>query len=1704
MCQRLREGPGSRHLPAPRGAGGCCHPPRGLRAPREGSAPSMGAGSCICGVKPVPIRVALGRLQQQQGWWKRGYRKGPPKHRCRGGAASPQHIRVAAHCEEVCDARSGAEAHIWARSRLLEAAAPEPADEAPDKGCPAAAAACIGSGAGETCPGCAGSGSLAWGRWWRWGCWCACSCVRVSGGRWERGPRRCRARLSSLRAAGSGELRLVDGGDRCAGRVEVKHDGEWGSVCIFEYDWNAHWATVVCRQLGCGRVARSFSYALFGQGNGRIWLQPFFCNGTESSLVECRHFGWGWHICGHEWDAGVTCTDAVELRLVGGGSPCAGRVEMNLQGQWGSVADPNWDMEDAEVVCQHLGCGSAAGAFYARERYSVGDGPVSVVLVDCKGNEATLWECDIRGWGPYKGNVHGYDTAVVCQGFSRLVGGDRECAGQLEVRQGRAWVGVCEDQVDMKAAQVVCRELGCGEALAMGGSGRFGAASDWLWDGGFQCNGSEPLLSACARRPAQSQGCSGRASIICSPYTGFRLENSSSRCSGRVEVAVRGTWGSVCAAEWDLPDAHVLCRHLGCGRALAVLPGGSFGSGEGPLRPDTFGCTGSERHPGECPVAVLGKPPCAPGNAAAVNCSGFDFIPSLRLVDGQSLCDGRLEETITSPAWRRVPLEQWEKWDVHMVCGVLGCGTPKEVYTASGTAAVLSSSSSEADIMTEEMDISGAGSVLISSTEEMDDKLAEVEDVSGMGPAPNSSLEEMVVVCSSSRRVRLVGSSGRCAGRVEVYSGGSWSSVCQEGWDLQDAAVVCRELGCGTALEAPSSALFGPGTGPLWPYMAECSGTEESLWECGRSEGRECGLGLGAGAVCSEQISVRLAGGRGRCRGYLEVSYNGTWGRVCSNGTSTGTAAAVCRQLGCGERGWLSAVPAQQPSRAWLAWVGCEDGARSLSGCPSAPWHLQSCGNGEHAHVECEEDTAGTTETNTNLYLEGATSTGVPSRITPAVAVGTVSVPTVLCVVLGTLLCLALGVLAVLLCRARVWHRGGSCSGMPGVEGAVAGLSAQALQRAGGMPELLAELQDAVGCQLVVTQVQAGEMESLQQAAAAQRVGTRETGQEGFGLCSLGELLQGQLRDAARCRSARQSCAMGQGSSSRRRTARERHVMAHILVAAHCEEVCDARSGAEAHIWARSRLLEAAAPEPADEAPDKGCPAAAAACIGSGAGETCPGCAGSGSLAWGRWWRWGCWCACSCVRVSGGRWERGPRRCRARLSSLRAAGSGELRLVDGGDRCDGRVEVKHGGEWGSVCVFEYLLESLWATVVCRQLGCGRVARASPYTRYGQGTGRIWLQLGTCNGTEKGLEDCPHAEWGWHFCGHERDVGVTCTDAVELRLVDGGSPCAGRVEVKLQGQWGSVVDDPWDMDDAEVVCQHLGCGSAAGAFYASERFSVADSPISVVKVDCKGYEATLWECDIRGWGPYKGNIHNYDTAVVCQGFSRLVGGDRECAGQLEVRQGRAWVGVCEDQVDMKVAQVVCRELGCGEVLAMGGSGRFGAASDWLWDGGFQCNGNEPLLSACARRPAQSQGCSGRASIICSPYTGFRLENSSSRCSGRVEVAVRGTWGSVCAAEWDLPDAHVLCRHLGCGRALAVLPGGSFGSGEGPLRPDTFGCTGSERHPGECPVAVLGKPPCARGNAAAVNCSGFDFIPSLRLVDGQSLCDGRLEETITSPA
>lgn len=108
--------------------------------------------------------------------------------------------------------------------------------------------------------------------------------------------------------------------------------------------------------------------------------------------------------------------------------------------------------------------------------------------------------------------------------------------------------------------------------------------------------------------------------------TEFRLINGSSSCEGRVELQVQGAWAPLCAVHWDLEDATVLCHQLNCGNAVTVLQGGHFGGWGAPIWPDEFHCAGTEPYLWNCHVSTLGTPVCAPGNAAAVVCSGGSVV----------------------------------------------------------------------------------------------------------------------------------------------------------------------------------------------------------------------------------------------------------------------------------------------------------------------------------------------------------------------------------------------------------------------------------------------------------------------------------------------------------------------------------------------------------------------------------------------------------------------------------------------------------------------------------------------------------------------------------------------------------------------------------------------------------------------------------------------------------------------------------------------------------------------------------------------------------------------------------------------------------------------------------------------------------------------------------------------------------------------
>ncbi|KAM9173291.1 scavenger receptor cysteine-rich domain-containing protein SCART1-like, partial [Pangshura tecta] len=532
------------------------------------------------------------------------------------------------------------------------------------------------------------------------------------------------------------------------------------------------------------------------------------------------------------------------------------------------------------------------------------------------------------------------------------------------------WTTVCDAHFDLNIANVICNELQCGIAVSVPGGGHFGEGQGKILTEEFQCVGNESLLFSCPRISEVNQRCShtNDVGLVCSR---FRLVNGSIACSGRVEIQVLGAWGTLCDSRWDLPDANVLCHQLDCGFAVSAPGGGYFGKGTGSVWTDAFHCKGTETHLGHCPVTALGASQCSQDDDASVICSGRS--ESLKLLNGETRCDGRVEISLHG-AWGRVLDDQWDMNDASVVCRQLQCGVTEKAYNPPKSE--------------QQIEPVGLRSVQCAGNETR----LTLCDNSTSETAQAATAEDVSVVCSGSRRIRLVNGAGRCAGRVEIYYHGSGGTVCDDFWDLPDSNVVCKQLGCGHAINATVSAHYGQGFGQIWLDDVNCSGNESDLWSCSsRGWGQHnCRHKEDAGVLCSEFTDLRLVSNRD-CAGRLEVFYNGTWGSVCSNQMSGVTAAIVCKQLNCGDGGQIARdfEYGAGSGPTWLDHVACSEQHTSLWQCPSEPWDPTSCDNrAEETHISCT----------------------APPRRSPTDS-GRVTVPVVICIILGAMLCLVLIIL---------------------------------------------------------------------------------------------------------------------------------------------------------------------------------------------------------------------------------------------------------------------------------------------------------------------------------------------------------------------------------------------------------------------------------------------------------------------------------------------------------------------------------------------------------------------------------------------------------------------------------------------------------------------------------------------------------------------
>uniref|UniRef100_A0A8C2LJM0 CUB domain containing protein 3 n=1 Tax=Cricetulus griseus TaxID=10029 RepID=A0A8C2LJM0_CRIGR len=622
-------------------------------------------------------------------------------------------------------------------------------------------------------------------------------------------------------------VRLAGNHGRCAGRVELFYQGVWGTVC--DDLWDLPEANIICRQLGCGWAVSALSEAHFGEGSGKIILDNVHCKGHEEHLEECSHIGWFSHNCDHSEDAGVICS---------------GKVHSDLP----------LPAVEGRVAPERYRCGGVV----TKAPGKIKNPPMN----EMHDNITCVWEIRANSSDRVRLAFPSLDLDCTNEYFE-ILDGPPSSTESL----GRPCSGLHITFASHSSSMTLVYFRG------MNNIGKNFMA--YYYFEAKEMTSKTPYLITIPT--ATSKMVTERPSNVsfsqCPYWPEIRLVGGSSQCSGRVEVLHQGIWGTVCDDLWGSNEAEVVCRQLECGQAISSLGEAYFGPGSGDIFLDNLQCSGMEHYLGQCPHSGWLEHNCGHHEDAGVICSDSDGPsppmppgppPASQdpITGGSNSCGGvisSLSGSFSSPRYpENYPTDIQCVWEIHVeknfrielmipnlnLEDILGCpydsieifDGPRIASLSMGkfcapSAVVFFSSS---DILT-----------VVFRSDYMTTNTGFYAFFNAISQDGRESEDRLVL--------RLTGSSGQCSGRVEVLHQGAWGTVCDDLWDMNEAEVVCRQLGCGHAVAAPGSAYFGPGSGNILLDNIQCSGKESHFGQCPSSAwlDHNCGHHEDAGVICS-------------------------------------------------------------------------------------------------------------------------------------------------------------------------------------------------------------------------------------------------------------------------------------------------------------------------------------------------------------------------------------------------------------------------------------------------------------------------------------------------------------------------------------------------------------------------------------------------------------------------------------------------------------------------------------------------------------------------------------------------------------------------------------------------------------------------------------------------------------------------------------
>uniref|UniRef100_A0AAQ5ZEB4 Neurotrypsin n=1 Tax=Amphiprion ocellaris TaxID=80972 RepID=A0AAQ5ZEB4_AMPOC len=448
-----------------------------------------------------------------------------------------------------------------------------------------------------------------------------------------------------------------------------------------------------------------------------------------------------------------------------------------------------------------------------------------------------------------------------CQnGAARLVGGSSGNSGRLEIYLNGKWGAVCDTHWTDRDASVICRQLGVSEIGTALQHSYFGPGSLFHYER-LGCRGNENSLLECQSRKFVTSDCNhgNEAGVICAEPEGtripLRLVGGLEDFEGRIEVYHNGRWGTICDDQWDDTDAEVVCRQLGLGGVAKAWPWAHFGQGFGPILLDEVQCTGNELSLEECPHSNWEQHNCDHTEDAGVSCNSHTD-GAVRLVGAESHQEGRVE-IYYQGQWGSVCDDNWTELNAQVVCRQLGFRIKTQLQKTRGRAEVAPDGVYEEShglILLDEVQCQGteASLLLCIHSEWGHHDCSHSEDVGVRCERDGDTKMIPSISPFTGPLVRLVAGESRKEGRVEVFINGQWGSVCDDGWNDVNAAVVCRQLGFIGAAKARSMAYFGEGRGPIHLDNVRCLGTEMYLGQCltEGQDGHDCRHSEDAGVIC--------------------------------------------------------------------------------------------------------------------------------------------------------------------------------------------------------------------------------------------------------------------------------------------------------------------------------------------------------------------------------------------------------------------------------------------------------------------------------------------------------------------------------------------------------------------------------------------------------------------------------------------------------------------------------------------------------------------------------------------------------------------------------------------------------------------------------------------------------------------------------------